>query len=67
MPERSQIQESLFKEVPLDSEKGKQCLHDMVVLYKSTKKVVYYPRINPVNKHCPVCQLPMSRYIKKII
>lgn len=54
MPERSQIQESLFEEVPLDSKKGKQYLYDMVVLCKSIKKVTYYPRMNPVNEHCPV-------------
>ena len=67
MPERSRIQESLFEKVPLDSEKGKQCLHDMVALCKSTEKVAYYPRMNPVNERCPVCQLPMSRYVKQII
>ena len=67
MPERSRSQEALFKEVPLDSEEGKQCLHDMIALCKSTEKVAYYPGMNPVNERCPVCQLPMSRYVKQII
>ncbi|BCR86530.1 uncharacterized protein ACHE_30517S [Aspergillus chevalieri] len=54
MPERSRIQEALFKEVPLDSEEGKQCLRDMISLCTSTEKVAYYPRINPIDGHCLV-------------
>ena len=61
MPKQSQIQEALFKKVPLESEKGKQCLHDMVTLYISTEKVAYYPGMNPVNRCCLVCNLQMSR------
>lgn len=67
MPERSQIQEALFKKLPLDSEEGKQCLHDMVALCMSTEKVAYYPGMTPVNGCCPVCQLPMSRYVSQMI
>lgn len=67
MPERFWIQEALFKKVPLDSEEGKQCLHDMISLCTSTKKVAYYPKMNPVDGRCPVCQLPMSRYVPQNI
>ena len=63
MPERSRIQEALFEKVPLESEKGKQCLHDMVALCVSIEEVAYYPGMNPVKGCCPVCNLPMSRYV----
>lgn len=62
MPERSRIQKTLFKEVSLDSEEGRQCLYDMVSLCTSTEKVAYYPGLSPVNGLCPICEAPMSRY-----
>jgi hypothetical protein len=62
MPERSRIQEKLFKEVSLDSEEGRQCLHAMVSLCTSTEKVAYYPGLGPVRGLCPICETPMFRY-----
>ncbi|RJE22626.1 hypothetical protein PHISCL_05049 [Aspergillus sclerotialis] len=62
MPERARIQETLFREVSLESEEGRQCLHDMVSLCTSTEKVAYYPGFSPLNGLCPICETPMSRY-----
>lgn len=67
MPERSRIQEALFKGVPLDSKEGKRCLHNMISLCTSTEKAAYYPGMNPVDGRYPVCQLPMSRYVRQKI
>ncbi|KAJ8154160.1 hypothetical protein LV165_006163 [Aspergillus fumigatus] len=49
IPTRTRLRENLFKEVPLDSEVGRQCLQDMISLCTSTERVAYYPGLTPVD------------------
>lgn len=62
IPTRTRLRENLFKEVPLDSEVGRQCLQDMISLCTSTERVAYYPGLTPVDGQCPVCQKPIERF-----
>ncbi|KAJ5675025.1 uncharacterized protein N7477_004959 [Penicillium maclennaniae] len=55
LPERARLRDNLFKEASLDSDTGKQCLHDMVSLCVGTESVVYYPGLRPENDKCPYC------------
>lgn len=61
MPERSRLADNLFREIPLDSEDGRQCLRDMVSLCMSTEKVAYYPGLSPKDGRCPICPREMAR------
>lgn len=48
------LSENLFEKTPLDSDIGRQSLEDIVALYKSTERVVYYPKMSPVSGCCPI-------------
>jgi hypothetical protein len=62
IPTRTRLRENLFKEVPIDSEVGRQCLPGMVNLCTSTERVAYYPGLTPVDGQCPVCHKPVERF-----
>ena len=55
LPERARLSENLLKEATLDSEIGRQCLEDMVTIYTSTERAVYYPGMAPEEGRCPIC------------
>jgi hypothetical protein len=63
MPERARLRENLFQEVPIHSELGRQCLHDMLNLIKSEERVAYYPGESPVDGKCPLCSKEMARFV----
>lgn len=63
MPERDRLHDHLFTEVTIDSETGRQCLLDMVVICTSTERVAYYPGESPINGKCPICSKSMSRFV----
>lgn len=60
LPERGRVRVNLFKKTTLDSETGRQCLEDMVMLCKSTERTVYYPGMSPKDGFCPTCPKAMS-------
>lgn len=62
MPERARLNDNIFKQVPLDSDVGRQCLRDAVSLCTSVEKVAYYPGMTPVEGKCPICAKQMSRF-----
>ncbi|KAF7590037.1 hypothetical protein BBP40_003426 [Aspergillus hancockii] len=61
MPERARLHDNIFKQVPLDSDLGRQCLRDAVSLCTSVEKVAYYPGTTPVKGKCPICAKQMPR------
>lgn len=63
LPERTRLRENLFKKVSMDSDVGRQSLQDMVNLCRSTERVVYYPKMSPIDERCPVCSQAMSRFV----
>ncbi|GMG01327.1 unnamed protein product [Aspergillus oryzae] len=65
MPERARLNDNIFKQVPLDSDIGRQCLRDAVSLCTSVEKVAYYPGMTPVEGKCPICAKQMSRNGKR--
>lgn len=62
IPERARLHDNIFKQMPLDSDLGRQYLRDAVSLYASVKKMAYYPDMTPVKGKCPIYAKQMSRF-----
>lgn len=60
LPERARLIVNLFKKATLDSDTGRRCLEDMVMLCKSAERTVYYPGMSPKDGCCPTCSKAMS-------
>ncbi|OKP07148.1 hypothetical protein PENSUB_6108 [Penicillium subrubescens] len=63
LPEHARLRESLFTETSLDSVISQQCLEDIVALFTSTERVVYYPGLLPEENRCPICSKLMSHLL----
>jgi hypothetical protein len=63
MPKRAYLYNNLFIKALINSKIRRQCLQDIINIYISKERVVYYPSKWLINRRCLVYSREMSRFI----